>query len=159
MSKQQDKPRKLSTYEFFEIVQVEYICCRLRAKIYTRPKDKDYWNKVAEGKRRTIEEIADRNKLPSIFSDIDVEAALRRRVFRENTYPVFVYKDENQRLTQEYWDLLYYYNEGTHVRYETETGIEVGIVHAYKPFDKFVQVITPENSIVPVSVDSIIRVI
>lgn len=130
------KTRFLTTYEFFEIVQIEYICSILRARVYPKPKDKEYWNKVAEGKKRTIETIANRNRLPSIFTDSDLEAALSRRVYRENTFPIFCYRDEEQKLNQEYFDLLYYYSKGIDVRFDIGNGIQVGKVKQYTPFDK-----------------------
>ena len=146
------KTRRLSTYEFFEIIQIEYICSILRARIYPKSKDKEYWNRVAEGKRQTIEKISQRNsQLPNIFTDSDLESALSRRIYRETTYPIFVYKDDTQRLSQEYLDLLYYYAIGSDVRYDIGNGLEVGVVVEYQPFKDYVT-IKPSRQEEPVRV-------
>lgn len=152
------KTRFLTTYEYFEVIQIEYICCVLRARVYTKPKDKDYWNKVAEGKKETIKKIAERNNLPSIFDDSDLEAALNRRVFRESTYPIFIYKDEEQKLSQEYFDLLNYYSKGSDVRFDLGAGQQVGKVKSYKPFDKFV-VVEVDSEEIKVEVTKLIRIL
>ena len=153
------KTRFLSTYEFFEIIQIEYICSVLRARIYTKPKDKEYWNKVAEGKKQTIESIVSRNKgLPDIFTDSDLEAALNRRVFRESTYPIFCYRDEEMKLNQEYFDLLYYYSKGVAVRFDIGNGVQIGKVKNYQPFDKYVTLEFEEQEI-KVLVSSTVRVL
>lgn len=132
-----ENSRRLSTYQFFEIVQIEYICATLRARIYLRPKDKEYWNRVANGKRQVIEDISSRNHdMPTIFTDSDLMAALERRVYRENTFPLFVYKNEEHKLSQEYLDLLNYYSKGSEIRFETDGIQYIGIIKKYKPFDK-----------------------
>ena len=144
------KSRHLSTYEYYEIVQIEYICAILRAKIYPKPQDKEYWNKVATSKKVVIENISERNRqLPSIFTDSDLESALQRRVYRENTYPIFVYKNEEQKLNQEYLDLCYYYGKGSDVRFLDEDSGEyvVGKVKEYKPFSSTLIVIYNEKEV------------
>lgn len=151
--------RKLSTYQYFEAIQIEYLCAILRARIYTRPKDKDFWNKVAEGKRIVINNIADRNKLPSVLTDSDLESALSRRIYRENTFPLFVYKDEEHKLSQEYFDLLYYYQEGSEVRYDLGNGTEVGTVTSYKPFDKIVNVLDTNKEKIQIEVSKVARIL
>lgn len=130
------KTRHLSTFEFFEVVQVEYICAILRARIYIRPKDKNHWNKVAQGKRVVIEQIAARNSLPSIFTDSDLESTLNRKVFRENNHPQFVYRDEDQKREQEYYDLFHYYSKGTDVRFDNDGETVVAKITNYTPFSK-----------------------
>ena len=156
-----NKPsRPLSTFQFFEIIQIEYICALLRSKIYVHSKDKEYWARVAEGKRAKIEQIVDRNPgLPSIFSDSDLENALSRRVYRDTTYPIFIYRDEEHRLSQEYLDLQYYYYKDTDVRYDIGLGVKVGKIKSYKPFDSFVCVLTTEKEEIRVPVDKIARIL
>ena len=149
------KSRHLTTYEFFEVIQIEYLCAQLRARIYPKPHDKTFWNRVAEGKKQTIESIASRNRLPSIFTDSDQESALSRRVYRENTYPIFTYRDEQARLNQEYFDLLYYYDVNTDVRFVFDGEQLIGKVKNYKPFDKNIVVdVEGKEYQVPISIVS-----
>ena len=140
------KTRHLTTFEFFEIIQIEYLCTVLRARIYPRTKDKGFWTRVAEGKRQTIESIALRNHLPSIFTDSDLEAAFQKRIYRDNTYPVFIYKDDEQKINQEYYDLLYYYLVGQDVRYDLGDGVLVGRVLSYIPFNDTLKVLCRETN-------------
>lgn len=157
--REKKKTRYLSTYEFYEAVQIEYICCVLRARIYPKPKDKEYWNRVAEGKKNTIESISSRNgNLPSIFTDSDLLSALQRRVYREETYPCFVYKDESHKLSQEYFDLLYYYYKGVEVRFDIGLGVQIGKVCKYTPFDKKI-LIDCKGEQVQIPVDKVVRII
>jgi len=142
------KTRHLTTYEFFEAIQVEYICCLLRSKIYKKVRDKIYWSKVAEGKKAVIESISSRNgDLPTIFSDSDLLQALQRRVYNDNGTPYFSYKDKDHKLVQEYFDLLYYYSLGSQVRYDVGLGLQIGKIISYKPFSKTITVETNEEKI------------
>jgi hypothetical protein len=114
--KKPTKSRHLSTLDYFETLQVEYIVADLRCRIYPRLKDKAFWDKVKEGKRVTIEKLAERNKLPTIFTEESMLRELEKKVYRENSYPIFTYKSEEHRYEQEYYDLLFYYNVGAEVR-------------------------------------------
>jgi hypothetical protein len=137
MTEKIEKSRSLTTYQFFEIVQIEYICALLRSRIYTRSKDKQYWLRVPEGKKQKIEEISIRNNnMANIFTDSDMLSALERRIYRENTYPIFIYKDDIHRSTQEYFDMLCYYSKGAEVRFDFGNGQEIGQIVNYKPFDE-----------------------
>lgn len=125
--------RYLTPYQYFEVVQIEWIVAELRRKIYVKKEDREFWKKVAEGKRVTIENISQRNRLPNIFTDLDLLSSLERRIYREETYPLFIYKDEETKLSQEYLDLLYYYYPNTEVSFLHHSGEwYVGKVVSYK---------------------------
>lgn len=130
------KSRNQSTYEFFEALQIEYLVHELRVKIYPKLKDKDFHKRVCEGKKATILDIAQRNRLPTIFDDDQLEQALKARIYRSESYPIFVYRDENHKNNQEYYDLLYYYNKGAEVRFDYFGDVKVGRVKEYRPFSK-----------------------
>lgn len=134
------KSRNQSIFEFFEVLQVEWLCADLRSRIYPRLKDKEYWRRVKVGKQQTIENIAEKNKLPTIFSDSDMKEALERRLYREKGCPIFVYRDEDQRKAQERLDLLYYYNKGTEVRVEYFGEVRVAKIDDYTPYSSTVSV-------------------
>lgn len=133
--KQLQKSRHLSILDFFESLQVEYIQADLRHKIYPKLKDKAYWGRVKEGKKQTIEKLAEKNSLPSIFTDIEMLRAFEKRVYRDVSYPTFTYRDDNHRMEQEYYDLRYYYNQGADVRVDSEGSVLIGkITQEYIPF-------------------------
>jgi hypothetical protein len=136
------KSRHLSILDFFDTLQVEYILADLRHKIYPRLKDKAYWNKVMVGKKATIEKLATRNSLPSIFTDDSMLRTLEKKVYRDSSYPLFTYRDEQHKMEQEYYDIKYYYLTGAEVRVEIYEDIKTGKVSKeYVPFANHVFVI------------------
>lgn len=132
--------RKLSTYQFFEILQVEWLIADLRCRIYNDDKDRAYWGRVREGKKAKINNIADKNKLPTIFTDEELCRDLEKRIYNDYSYPNFFYKDENQKKSQGYWDLLHYYSKDREVRYEHLGEVKIGKVVDYTPFDHEIRV-------------------
>lgn len=135
-----EKSRHQSTFEYFEALQLEWICADLRAKIYPRIKDKEFWKKTREGKKVTILDIATRNSLPSIFDDDQLEQALRQKIYRQDSFPNFIYKNAEDRMNKEYYDLMYYYNKGSEVRCEIYDEMRIGKIKEYKPFEKDVAI-------------------
>lgn len=132
--------RKLSTYQYFEILQLEWLIADLRCRIFANEKDQSYWHRVREGKRVKIESIAEKNRLPTIFSDNDLKRDLENRIFNDYSYPNFHYKDEAHKQSQGYWDLLNYYSKGVEVRYEFCDEVRVGTVIDYTPLAKEIRV-------------------
>lgn len=152
--------KKLSTYQYFEILQVEWLVADLRCRIYTNEKDCAYWNKVRDGKRAKIESIADKNQLPTIFTDLEMKRDLERRIYNDYTYPNFHYRDESHKQTQGFWDLTYYYNKDSEVKYEWLGEIRVGKVVDYIPFSQTIRVkCLKTNSIENVSVNKTMRIL
>lgn len=125
--------RKLSTYQYFEVLQIEWLVADLRCRIFTNEKDRSYWKKVREGKKVKIENISDKNRLPTIFTDDSLKRELEQRIYNDFTYPNFHYKDDEHKQTQGYWDLLNYYSKGTEVRFDHCGETLVGVVVDYCP--------------------------
>lgn len=132
--------RKLSLYEYFEALQYEYLIAELRYKIYTRTKDKNYWLRVMEGKKVRIKDISDRNHLPTIFSDEEMKRDFEFVIYKKNI-PNFFYKNDEQRLQQEFSDLLHFFKKGIDVKCNVYGEIKVGKIHTYNPFNKIISVI------------------
>lgn len=154
------KSRDLSILDFYEILQVEWICADLRRKIYPKIKDKNYWTKVAEGKKNTILRLAEKNSLPSIFDDESMLRIFEKKVYRENAYPDFVYKNEDNKIEQEYWDLHYYLYIYTQVRVNVAGEIKLGkITKEFIPYkDRYVMV-TIEGEEKPYSPSLVTRIL
>lgn len=128
MDSKKEKSRQIGIYQYFEVLQLEWICCELRTRIYKKESDKNYWKRVLEGKRKTIENIAERNKLPTIFDDEDLFLVLKSRIYKDTSYPNFMYKDDIQKASMYDWDLFYYYYKGTTVRYEYYGESLIGVI-------------------------------
>ncbi|MBS0031620.1 hypothetical protein ACTJJ0_30770 [Chitinophaga sp. 22321] len=136
-----EKTRELTIYDFFVALQVEWLQADIRQKIYQSEKDRKYWARVKEGKENTIHKIAERNNLPTIFSDHYIKSDIEKRVFQKSSYPLFTYKNAEMKAELEYLDLLFYYYKGTEVRCEMPDGeIRTGKVTNYQPFDSFLTV-------------------
>lgn len=130
------KSRHLSILDFIETLQLEYIVADLRHKIYPKLKDKAYWGRVKEGKKATIQKLAEKNMLPSIFTDEEMLRTLEQKVYRPVSYPLFTYRDDNHKMEQEYYDFLYYYLKGADVRVDDNGEVLVGkITKEYVPFN------------------------
>ena len=143
--KSTEKTRNLSPYQFFQILQVEWIVADLRTRIYPKGKNRDYWEKVKEGKEIKFTQIADKNTLPTILTDEEMRRSLESKVYNEKGLPNFLYKDEAQRDAQEPLDLAYYYNKGTEVRFMYLADQKIGIVKSYLPYKDPIIVIAEEQ--------------
>ena len=122
------KNRNISILEFLKNLQYEYIIAELRHKIYPKKKDKDYYFKLMEFKKKKILDISIRNKLPNIFNDEIVKQGYYDTVYPEIGCPNFIYPTEDFRLEFEKQDAIYYYTENTDFRIEKDNKILTGIL-------------------------------
>lgn len=141
-----EKSRHLPIYEFFRILQLEAIVADLRSKIYPKTKDKDFWKKVYENKKNTVLDIASRNKvnnlpLPSIFTDDEILEEYKREVYGDGGFPKFIYKNEEQKYQQGYFDCINYYAKNADVACKYFNEIKIGNVKYYQNGSKNVSVI------------------
>jgi hypothetical protein len=81
--------RSLSVAEYFRVIQREYLMAEFRRKIYFSPKDKRYFSRVMEFKREKICDIANRNKLTSIFTSPEKMRDVRAELFDSLNRPLF----------------------------------------------------------------------
>lgn len=97
------KTRNLSIAEYFLQIQKEYLIADFRRRVYYNPRDKSYWKKVCGYKKERIDEIANRNKLNSIFNSEEKLNELKSELFDLNGKPKW-------ELTP--FDLQNYYSNG-----------------------------------------------
>jgi hypothetical protein len=129
----ESKSRKLTTYQYYQILQLEWLVADLRVRIYPAKKDKDFWNRVKEGKERRFVAIAEKNQLPTILIDDEMRRIFESSIYKLEGPPAFIYKDDLHRQMQEPLDLAYYYSKGTEVRFDNCGEIAVGKVKSYTP--------------------------
>ncbi len=124
----------LTIFEYFNILQLEWICADLRTRIYTREKDLRYWEFVKQGKKVKIENISHKNQLPTIFDDPQMKEDFIRKVYREKGFPNFIYKDDAQRAQQEFFDMQNYFAKDNDIRCEIEGESVVCKICFYEPY-------------------------
>lgn len=86
---QRNKTRNLSVAEYFIVIQKEYLIAEFRKKIYYSKNDKNYYQRVMNGKREKIEKISKRNHLDNIFNNEEKMYELRNELFDSKGKPVF----------------------------------------------------------------------
>lgn len=152
--------RRLSIYEYFQKLQLEFVVAELRSKIYFRPQDKEYWQSVMAKKRKNIEDIVSKNNLPSIFDDKDVKRQYENDVFldSEKYFPSFNYRDEEQKRKIEIWDHINYYSLGSQFRCVIENEIIVGKIIYYEAFAKNIKIETESGEQKYVKVENCRRI-
>lgn len=122
------KDKDQSIFEFYETLQMEYLICELRRKIYPKDKDKSYYTKTGNHKEEKIRDISERNQLPSIFNNNGTRAEISARVFNEFGLPNFMYKNKDEADELKPKDIFYYYNEGVEVKVKTDEGMKIGTI-------------------------------
>ena len=83
------KNRNLSVAEYFLIIQKEYLIAEFRKKIYFSKNDKIYYQRVMDGKKNKINDIAKRNRLDSIFNNSEKMEEMRAELFDNLGKPKF----------------------------------------------------------------------
>lgn len=152
------KSRNLSTFQFFEMLQIEWLVADLRFRLSVRSKDKSYWYRVKEGKKQTFEVIAEKNQLPTILTDSDLKTVLESKIYNPKTYPNFHYKDESNKQLQGYWDMQHYYQIGTEVRFEYFDEVCVGKVKSFQPLGTQIE-IEYNNELLKLPISEVSRIL
>lgn len=152
------KDKDQSIFEFYETLQREYIVCELRKKIYPRDKDKRYFERTSRFKKSKIEDISQRNQLPSIFNSDQVRNEINQSIFGDLGLPKFSYRNEDERNELECKDKYYYYRSGVEVRVILEDGsLKIGIIESgidgewtYVDGHEFKQLVIKDTGIIKV---------
>lgn len=90
-----NKERNLSIAEFFSVLQKEYLIAEFRKKIYFKKSDKIYYQRVMDGKKEKINNIAQRNHLNSIFSDSKLYDECKKELFDSVGTPLFPFSKKD----------------------------------------------------------------
>ena len=84
-----NKTRNLSVAEYFLVIQKEYLIAEFRQKIYFSKNDKNYYQRVMNGKREKIEIISKRDRLDNIFNNSAKMEEMRNELFDRLGKPKF----------------------------------------------------------------------
>jgi len=103
-----EKDRDISILDYFNVLQQEYLYFELKTKVYPSHKDKAHFRKVMELKRSKIEDIADKNRLTSMFNDDEKMSVQRSEFYNDGGIP----KQLGNR------DWYYYYKLGSDFSYQ-----------------------------------------
>lgn len=122
------KNRHQSQYDFLVSLQKEYIIAQLRKKIYPIVKSKRFFERTMEQKRIKIEDIADRNKLQSIFSCNQYKIEVYRSVIPDFGIPMFFYRDDDQYQELRKWDIINYFAKDSEVKIKNENTTVIGYI-------------------------------
>lgn len=115
------KTRNLSLFEYLEALQLEYINAELRKKIYPIIKDKKFYTRTMSYKREKIEDIAGRNKLPTIFNDDRVNFSLYEKIYTSQYgLPNFMYRNTREIDEFRKWDIINYFAKGAEVKVKVD---------------------------------------
>ena len=109
-----EKTRNLSVAEYFHVIQKEYLIAEFRKKIYYNPKDKNYYQRVMNHKKKKIQDIARRNNLASIFNSDRKMSEIHSEIFDCLGKPKFNMSDT---------DIDNYYDTGNEFSFHGEVWI------------------------------------
>lgn len=132
MESHKRKSRDQKFFEFFIILQKEYIVAELRKKIYPDSMGKAKSEEIMNGKREKIFDIAMKNNLKTIFPDMKLgtvflyDEGLRVKLYREiygdGGLPNFIYRDDRQKEKLGDKDKKCYFMLGSEVKVESYVG-------------------------------------
>lgn len=121
------KSRNLSPLDYLEQLQLEYIVAELRKKIYPARGDREFQQKLMEGKKEKVKFLSSKNgSIPTIFTDTKTKERLYLKIYNPVGLPNFIYKDENTKLVQRKRDIEKYYKEGSNVTISNKEITKVG---------------------------------
>lgn len=154
------KTRNLSTYEYLQVLQIEYIVAELRKKVYVKKKDKEFYKRVLVGKEKKIKDICLRNSLPSIFTSEESKGKCYSEVYNPYSYPEFHYKNDEQVQEFKAKDFYYYYYKGSDFRVNVEGNIMVGTLVSVNEESKVAYIKLKGESVdTPFTLDVVARII
>jgi hypothetical protein len=133
------------------------MCYRFRQLIYQRPFDKQKFADICLKKKEKIDQIALENCLPSIFKESGQQGRYLEKFFGQAGLPNFCYRDEYQSRVKGYWDIFYYFIEGSSVRLVKDDEVFIGRVKQCKINEKQVFV-NVENQVATRSFNEVTRI-
>lgn len=152
--------KKLNIYEYLEQLQVEYVSIDLRRRLYNREHDRNYWAKMGEYKKIKIQEIANKNQLPTIFNDQDVFRKTEEKVYVGKSFPMFFYKNIETENRLKPWDHFHYYRINSPFRVELFGQQLIAEIKEYKLFESTAKFkILATDEIIEINLENAFRIL
>jgi hypothetical protein len=123
------KTRNQTLFQYLESLQTEYINAELRKKIYPIVKDKRFYERTMKWKRQKIEDIAQRNELPTIFTNSEEKSRIYEKTYTKYGLPNFLYRNESEIVEFRKWDVINYFAKEAEVKLDEGEGkVSVGTI-------------------------------
>lgn len=125
------KSRDQKFYDYFIILQKEYIVAELRKKIYPDVTGKKKSEEIMAGKKKKVFDMSIKNSIGTIFPDLKLgikslyDESLRIKLYEEvygDHYPNFIYRDKNQEDKLGKKDRNCYFMLGSEFTFEGNVG-------------------------------------
>lgn len=154
-----EKSRNITIYEFFCILQKEYIVAELRKKIYPALKDKKYYETLMSKKEEKIKDISFRNKFPSIFDSEGIKKTFYSAIYTERGLPNFIYNSDAHKEIFEQLDIENYFAKNSEVKIFKEGKMHIGKIKEVNYKAQLVEVEVEGNPAESFSILDITRVL
>ena len=114
------KSRSIPLQEYISILQLEYLSYKVRSQIFDKPFS-DKYKEFCDKKKETIESFSLKQGRKCIFNDQHMFDKYTEEFFGDgHGIPDFKYRDDYQRDNIGFYDIKYYFSEGTVVIYQDE---------------------------------------
>lgn len=124
-----EKSRNIPLTDLYSALQLEYISYFVRSKIYCKDFAENY-AQVCLQKKNKIDNISQRNNLPSIFKNEETRNRYVLKFLGDSGLPNFTYKNSDIQKKMQRWDQFYYFCVGTSVSFISDGEILLGVIEA-----------------------------
>lgn len=109
--------QEISPQKLFEVLQKEYLICKLRSFIYPIQKHSLFWDRLSIQKKEKIFDLKKKYNWFSIFDDSHILNEFHKKVFPEFGLPLFYYPNEKVLFQQKFWDVKNFFKESEQVEF------------------------------------------
>lgn len=122
-----EEGRKLEPHSLLDVLQQEYIICKLREIIYPFEHHKEYWRNTASMKKERILDLSKKIQIPNIFEDDRISQGCLDILINNRVIPKFYYSSNKIKDQQTYWDLFNWFAPGSKVTCRGKKGTILSI--------------------------------
>lgn len=122
--------RQIPVFDYFSLLQSEYICYMFRFKTYNRKEDKVKFRDIMNMKRKKIESMSLKNSLPNIFNGDKAyyQKYLNKFITSDFGIPNYLTRDEYKGKVYGHFDKIHWLSPNTQVKFKSQDEILFGYV-------------------------------